>query len=73
MNPYHNSGLPGNGEALPISTLPLFRWAATRITFDPAAPPTERAVRHVARRYGLPPHLARVRAEHAGFKLEACA
>lgn len=72
MNPYHNSGLPGNGEALPISTLPLFLWAATRPAFDPPSFPDCRGAKMLARCFGLSPHMARVRAEHMGFNLEAC-
>jgi hypothetical protein len=49
----------------------LFSWAANRIALDPPAPPAQRAVRLIAHRFGLSPHLARVRAEHAGFNLEA--
>jgi hypothetical protein len=49
----------------------LFSWAANRIAADPPAPPTQRAVRHVARCLRLSPHIARLVAEHAGFNLEA--
>ncbi len=71
MKFYHNSGLPGNGKAMPASGLPLFAWAANRMAHDPPAPPSSRAVRHVARRHHLSPHHARTVAELAGFNLEA--
>lgn len=71
MKPYHISGLPVNGKAMPASSLPLFAWAANRLAFDPAAAPTHRAIRHVARRLRLSPHYARTVAELAGFNLEA--
>jgi hypothetical protein len=70
MNKYHNSGLPGNGKAMPVSSLPLFEWAKSRFALDPPASPS-RAVRHVARRLRLSPHHARTVAELAGFNLEA--
>jgi hypothetical protein len=70
MNNYHNSGLPGNGKAMPVSSLPLFEWAESRFALDPPASPS-RAVRHVARRHRLSPHIARLVAEHAGLSLEA--
>lgn len=64
MNLYHNSGLPGNGNALPFSSLPLFDWAATRIV-DPL--PTMRAIEAIARRARLPIHIAAVFAVNNGL------
>lgn len=49
----------------------LFSWAANRIALDPPAPPIQRAVRIIAHRHRLSPHIARLVAEHAGVNLEA--
>lgn len=71
MSIYHNPGLPGNGKPLPASGLPLFDYAASRITADPLAVTLPRAAQIIARRHALSPHIARLFAEHAGFNLEA--
>jgi hypothetical protein len=46
--------------------LPLFRWALCR----PASPQLSRASQHIAKRFGLSPHLARACAELAGLPSE---
>jgi hypothetical protein len=72
MKRYHPRGTcRKSAEALPDGP-DLFAWAADRIALDSPAPPSSRAVRHVARRHHISPHHARTVAELAGFNLEAC-
>jgi len=70
MKHYHNSGLPGNGKSLPVSSLPLFKWAEGQPA--PRANAVSLAERFLAHRRHMSPHIARLVAEHAGFNLEAC-
>ena len=61
--------MPRNGETLPIG-LPLWDWANKHCPPENfQSPNLPLPVRTIARRFGFEPHLARVLAENAGFKL----
>jgi hypothetical protein len=57
--------ISGEGEALPFSTLPLWQWAATRITDPP--PPMPRAVSYLTRRFAISPTYAALAASLSGL------
>lgn len=65
MKQYHKPGLTGKGGALPLSSLPLFFWAANAAGEPPAPPPPPppsppRATLALARTARLPLHIAAV-------------
>lgn len=66
----HGGPLPRNGKGAPAATLPLFAWAETRFARE-ALPAETLAIRTIARRYGVPVHLARVIAEAANIGARA--
>lgn len=66
----HKAALRRNGKGAPGATLPLFAWAETRFARD-GLPPETLAIRTIARRYGVPVHLARVIAEAANIGARA--
>ena len=71
MTVYRKNAHSRKPSRLPKSQPDLFTWANARGCLPAFIPPSPPAVRHVAKRFGLPPHLARVHAQHAGFNLEA--
>ena len=71
MKHYHPRGIRRKSAAAMPDGQDLFAWAANRIALDPPAPPSSRAVRHLARRLRLSSHHARTVAELAGINLEA--
>ena len=66
----HMAALRRNGKRAPAATLPLFAWAETRLARE-ALPTETLAIRTIARRYGVPVHLARVIAEAANLGARA--
>ncbi|MCZ8270474.1 MAG: hypothetical protein O9306_07945 [Beijerinckiaceae bacterium] len=66
----HEAALRCNGKGAPGATLPLFAWAETRLARE-ALPTETLAIRTIARRYGVPVHLARVIAEAANIGARA--
>ena len=68
MDKIPQPALAGNNTLLPDG-LPLFDWAKHCPAEHFQSPNLPLPVRAIARRFGFEPHLARVLAEHAGFKL----
>ncbi len=65
----HRAALRRNGEDLSTHSLPLFV-QATDSTAD-LHPNMSMAARRIAKRFGIPLHLARLVAEQAGFRCGA--
>lgn len=59
-----------NGKGAACAPLPLFDWANAIATENSAAP-LPRVVRIISHRFALSPSIARLVAEHAGFRMEA--
>lgn len=68
MNDINEARLPRNNTGLPDG-LPLFEWAQYCPPEHFQTQPLPLPVRHISRRYRLAPHVARVIAERAGFKM----
>lgn len=73
MDNYHSRRLRRkSATGLPDGWPDLFGWAEARPNVDPPPIPECFGAKMLARNFGFSPHVARVRAEHAGFNLEAC-
>jgi hypothetical protein len=66
----HKAALRRNGKGAPCAPLPLFDWA-NAMASENSATPLPRVVRIISHRFALSPSIARLVAEHAGFRMEA--
>ena len=64
----HKAALRRNSEGMSTTNLPLFAWAAEETAFVHSN--TSIAARAIAKRFGMPPHVARLVAEQARFRSE---
>lgn len=73
MGIVHKVRLPRHRKTLPeignLDGLPLFEWAKHCPPEHFQTQPLALPVRHISRRYRVAPHLARVIAAEAGFKM----